>query len=125
LRLHCLQCSRRYSNNRRAARVLRGSTPPRLARAKTLTAATCSLFNLSAPNLRAMSNDTLHTRIEELEARLMHQEAAIEELTHTLLKQEQLLTVQARAMERLESQLRSLADPQTLPSGEESPPPHY
>lgn len=72
-----------------------------------------------------MSNDTLHTRIEELEARLMHQEAAIEELTHTLLKQEQLLTVQARAMERLESQLRSLADPQTLPSGEESPPPHY
>ena len=72
-----------------------------------------------------MSNDTLQARIEELEARLMHQEAAIEELTHTLLKQEQLLAVQTRAIERLETMLRSLAEPQTLPSGEESPPPHY
>ena len=72
-----------------------------------------------------MTNDALTARIEELESRLMHQESSIEELTRALLEQEQRLNAQARAMERLEAQLRSLSDPHTLPSGEESPPPHY
>lgn len=72
-----------------------------------------------------MTDDALHARIEELESRLMHQEASIEELTRTLLQQEQRLTAQAQAMERLDAQLRSLSDPHTLPSAEESPPPHY
>jgi SlyX protein len=72
-----------------------------------------------------MTDDALITRIEELESRLMHQEASIEELTRNLLEQGQLLTAQTQAMIRLEAQLRSLSDPHTLPSGEESPPPHY
>lgn len=72
-----------------------------------------------------MTDDALITRIEELESRLMHQEASIEELTRNLLEQGQLLTAQTQAMVRLEAQLRSLSDPHTLPSGEESPPPHY
>jgi SlyX protein len=72
-----------------------------------------------------MTDDALIARIEELESRLMHQEASIEELTRNLLEQGQLLTAQTQAMIRLEAQLRSLSDPHTLPSGEESPPPHY
>ena len=37
------------------------------------------------------NEDELTTRIEMLEARLMHQEAALDELTRTLLEQEQLV----------------------------------
>ena len=72
-----------------------------------------------------MKNEELAARIEELESRLMHQEASIEELTRALLEQGQLLNAQARAMERLEAQLRSVTQPHTLPAGDESPPPHY
>jgi uncharacterized coiled-coil protein SlyX len=55
----------------------------------------------------------------------MHQEAAIEELTRSLLRQDQLLNSQTQAIERLATQLQSMSAPHTLPSGEESPPPHY
>ena len=72
-----------------------------------------------------MNDDPLTARIEELESRLMHQEAAIEELTRSLLSQEQLFTSQLQTIERLEAQLHSLADPHTLAPGEEAPPPHY
>lgn len=72
-----------------------------------------------------MTDNALTARIEKLESRLMHQEAAIEELTRTLLEQGRLLNTQAQAMHRLEALMRSLSDPHTLPSGEESPPPHY
>jgi SlyX protein len=71
-------------------------------------------------------NDTdLVVRIESLEARLMHQEAAIDELTRTLLQQEQLVSRQAATIERLESQLRSLSVAGITPAGGEGPPPHY
>ena len=72
-----------------------------------------------------MNTTDLNTRIEALEARLMHQEAAIEELTRTLLLQEQLVNRQSATIERLESQLRSLFDAGITPPGEEGPPPHY
>jgi len=71
-------------------------------------------------------NDTdLDVRIESLETRLMHQEAAIDELTRSLLLQEQLVTRQAATIERLEAQLRSLFAADITPSGEDGPPPHY
>jgi SlyX protein len=72
-----------------------------------------------------MNITELNIRIESLEARLMHQEAAIEELTRTLLSQEQLVNRQSAAIERLESQLRSLFDTGITPPGEDGPPPHY
>ena len=72
-----------------------------------------------------MTDTAIYARIEELESRLMHQEATIDELTRSLLQQEQLLNAQALSMERLQALLRSLSDPHTLPPGEESPPPHY
>jgi SlyX protein len=72
-----------------------------------------------------MNNTDLDARIESLEARLMHQEAAIDELTRTLLLQEQLVNRQSATIEHLESQLRSLYDAGITPPGQDGPPPHY
>jgi uncharacterized coiled-coil protein SlyX len=72
-----------------------------------------------------MDSTDLTTRIESLEARLMHQEAAIDELTRTLLQQEQLVNHQAATIERLEAQLRSIFAANNTLSGEDGPPPHY
>ena len=55
----------------------------------------------------------------------MHQEAAIEELTRTLVKQEQLVNRLVTTIDGLESQIRSLTAANLATSGEESPPPHY
>ena len=64
-------------------------------------------------------------RIESIEVRLMHLEAALDEMTRALLQQEQLSRTQAASIERLEAQLRGLAA--AYPAGPESepPPPHY
>jgi uncharacterized coiled-coil protein SlyX len=72
-----------------------------------------------------MNHTDLDARIESLEARLMHQEAAIDELTRTLLLQEQRVTRQAVTIERLEAQLRSQLAANITPPGEDGPPPHY
>jgi uncharacterized coiled-coil protein SlyX len=72
-----------------------------------------------------MSNTDLNVRIESLEARLMHQEAAIDELTRTLLLQEQRVNQQAVTIERLEAQLRSQFVANITLPGEDGPPPHY
>jgi SlyX protein len=72
-----------------------------------------------------MTGDELATRLESLELRLMHQEAAIEELTRTVLQQEQLIATQVVAIKRLEAMLRSLSDTNTASPGEDPPPPHY
>jgi uncharacterized coiled-coil protein SlyX len=72
-----------------------------------------------------MNSIDLDARIESLEARLMHQEAAIDELTRTLLLQEQRVNQQAMTIERLEAQLRSQFTANITPPGEDGPPPHY
>ncbi len=71
-------------------------------------------------------NDTdLIARLESLETRLMHQEASLDEITRTLLVQEQLVNRQRQAIEALQGQLQSLADAGSNPASEEPPPPHY
>lgn len=72
-----------------------------------------------------MSDDELTSRIEALEIRLMDQDASIEEMTRTLLNQEQLLRLQQEIIERLEQLLQSLSAGSINRSGEEPPPPHY
>lgn len=72
-----------------------------------------------------MSAAELLARIEDLEIRLSHQEAAIDELTRTVLTQERAIHEQAEALRRLERQLRAaLPSPVAAPE-DESPPPHY
>lgn len=72
-----------------------------------------------------MTDNESSTRLETLEIRLMHQEASIEELTQTLLRQAQLIRYQGIAIERIESMMRALSTSHTTPPGDEPPPPHY
>ncbi len=71
-----------------------------------------------------MTNKESDARLETLEVRYAHQESALEELTHTLLKQEQQVRALADRVERLETQLSALA-PSGADSHGEQPPPHY
>jgi uncharacterized coiled-coil protein SlyX len=64
-------------------------------------------------------------RIEALEVRLMHLEAALDEMTRALLRQEQLNRRQAETIERLEEQIRGLAAGYPASTDREPPPPHY
>ena len=72
-----------------------------------------------------MNADDLTDRLETLELRLMDQQAAIDELTRTLLDQEQMLRLQQKTIQRLEQLLQSLAPANSNTPGEEPPPPHY
>jgi len=72
-----------------------------------------------------MNDTNLASRIESLETRIMHQEAALDEITRTLLRQEQLVNRQLKAIETLQGQIQSLSDTGVASSGDEPPPPHY
>ncbi len=72
-----------------------------------------------------MNDNDSQSRFERLEMRLAHQEAAIEELTRTLLGQEKRVREQAEMLDRLQQQVRSLAASPLAPPEDETPPPHY
>jgi uncharacterized coiled-coil protein SlyX len=72
-----------------------------------------------------MTNNALLQHIESLEVRLMHLEAALDEMTRALLQQEQQTRAQAATIKRLEEQLRGLAAGYPAGPGNEPPPPHY
>ena len=64
-------------------------------------------------------------RLEDLEVRIAHQEAAIEELTRTAVTQESVVRALRQELETLRRQMLS---PSTHAVGEDSgnePPPHY
>jgi uncharacterized coiled-coil protein SlyX len=71
-----------------------------------------------------MTDDELNIRIELLETRLMYQESALEELTRTLLGQEQLIREQAETIKRVTAQCRALLPAPLGPPADETPP-HY
>ena len=71
-----------------------------------------------------MTDKEIGARLETLEVRYAHQESALEELTRTLLNQEQQVRALADRVERLETQLSALA-PSGADSRAEEPPPHY
>lgn len=71
-----------------------------------------------------MTNKDIGARLEMLEVRYAHQESALEELTRTLLNQEQQVRALMKLTERLEAQLSAQAPPGTDSNGQE-PPPHY
>jgi SlyX protein len=72
-----------------------------------------------------MTEDELTTRFERLEGRLMHQEAALEEMTRILLAQEEHIREQAELLKRLTEHLRAALPSQLAPPEDEAPPPHY
>jgi uncharacterized coiled-coil protein SlyX len=69
--------------------------------------------------------DELTERIEQLEMRLMHLEAALDEMTRTLLLQEQLTTRQAETIRQLETQLKGMSAVISSSADQDPPPPHY
>ena len=71
-----------------------------------------------------MTDKEFDARLETLEVRYAHQESALEELTRTLLNQEQQVRALTDLVERLETQLSALA-PSGADSRGEEPPPHY
>jgi SlyX protein len=68
---------------------------------------------------------TPESRIEDLEMRIMHLEAALDELTRSLLAQEQRGSHQADRIRQLETRLQELREGITPPVERDPPPPHY
>lgn len=83
------------------------------------------VIELSHPDHQDPVTTELRARIESLEIRSAHQEAALDELTRTLLDQERLLREQAALLSRLEVQLRDATPAPVASRDEEIPPPHY
>ena len=72
-----------------------------------------------------MTEEESSMRIERLESRLMHQEAALEELTRIQLAQERQIRKQSEMIKRLSEHVRALVPSQLALPEEETPPPHY
>ena len=72
-----------------------------------------------------MTDADIKRRLESLETRIMHQDAALDELTRTLLSQEQLMNKQVETIKRLEEQVRGLSSSNPATTTDEPPPPHY
>ncbi len=67
----------------------------------------------------------MENRIEDLEIRFAHQDAAIEELTRHLQAQSRQIEELQAQLRHLQSQLASLSPSPVAPMSEETPPPHY
>jgi len=67
----------------------------------------------------------LESKIVDLEIRLTHQEAAIDELTKTnyILEKQQLSM--STELQDLKAMLKALAPSQVVSQDQETPPPHY
>lgn len=72
-----------------------------------------------------MTDNDIKARLESLETRIMHQDAAIDELTRTLLGQELLMNKQVEAIKHLEEQIRGLSSSNPATTTDDPPPPHY
>lgn len=64
----------------------------------------------------------MDSRLTDLEIRLTHQDAAIEALTESSLKQQIQIEDMLSQLQHIRSLLQQMAPPAT---GEDEPPPHY
>ncbi len=71
-----------------------------------------------------MSDAELAERLEALEVRYAHQEAALEELTRTLLALEQTIRIQSEQLDQLQQNVRAMQRGVTSAVIDEKPP-HY
>jgi SlyX protein len=65
----------------------------------------------------------MEEKIIDLEVRAAHQEAALDELTRTVLKQQQMIESLQNELEQLRKQMRQFSPVRDL--ADEAPPPHY
>ncbi len=71
-----------------------------------------------------MTEKTTLARIDSLEERYAHQEAALDEITRRAIEQGGLIEAQAEKIERLEQALRALDQASSTVAVDEKPP-HY
>lgn len=71
-----------------------------------------------------MTEETTLARINLLEERYAHQEAALDEITRRAIEQSRLIEAQAAKIERLEATLRALDQASSTVAVDEKPP-HY
>ena len=67
----------------------------------------------------------LQERVTDLEVRLTHQDASIEELTRVVLAQEKIIKQLREELRQVKANLKESSDPLVRPESEETPPPHY
>lgn len=67
----------------------------------------------------------MESRLVDLEIRLTHQEAALEEMGAALLRQHRTINELQESVDRLERQLRAMSISNIASAAEETPPPHY
>ena len=67
----------------------------------------------------------MESRIIDLEIRIAHQEASIDELTKTVLDLEKHQALMTQELVSLRSMIKQLSPSVIAPQSEETPPPHY
>ena len=72
-----------------------------------------------------MEKEQLDQRVTELEIRLSHQEAILDELTSNSLRQQKLLDRMANELDYIKNLLKEAAPSVVCSPDEETPPPHY
>ena len=72
-----------------------------------------------------MNKEQLEQRITEIEIRLSHQEAILDELTSNSLRQQKLLERIANELDYIKNVLKEAAPSAVCSQDEETPPPHY
>ncbi len=71
------------------------------------------------------SGSPMESRLENLEINHAHLEATVEELTTTVLQQQQAIVELRNEIAFLKSLVKDLAPASVVPRSEETPPPHY
>lgn len=67
----------------------------------------------------------MESKITDLEIRLTHHEAALEEINEVLLKQQGIIQSLRNDLNALQRQLREITPSNIASAAEETPPPHY
>jgi len=67
----------------------------------------------------------MENRITDLEIRITHQEAAMEEMNDVLLGQHKLIQALREELAHLQRQLRDMNASNIADAADETPPPHY
>lgn len=67
----------------------------------------------------------MENRITDLEIRITHQEAALEEMNDVLLEQHKLIQQLGEELAHLQRQLRDMNASNIANAADETPPPHY
>lgn len=70
------------------------------------------------------SGKEIEDRIADLEVRLMHQEASLDNLTTASIRQERIIKELLAQLKQIKDMFQQLDDPPAM-SGDEPPPPHY